>query len=173
MGVTKPDDGPVSHGICRACAVLHFGPIQPKNFQQVIDSLGLPVVVVNRDGRIRGASRQAAALLGKDAADLAGLLPGEAIECSNAHEPGGCGGTGNCQGCQIRRAINSTRTDGTPKRSITSTHVIVHGARAERMRFVLSTERTLELVVLHLEDIQPDTQFVTAWANAAANPAPR
>jgi len=104
----------VSHGMCPGCAE-HFEALwRGMSLGEYLDQLADPVLVVNGDARVVAANARVARLLGRDRAELAGLLQGEAFACAHSRLPGGCGKTVHCRECTIRRGVERVATTGVP-----------------------------------------------------------
>jgi PAS domain-containing protein len=113
---TKPPlrDGSLSHGMCRECGE-HFGrQWSGLSHDQYLDRFDFPILLVEGEGRIVAANRAAGTLLGHRPSEMVGLLGGEAMECSRARLPGGCGRTVHCPTCAIRNAVTETHRSGVP-----------------------------------------------------------
>jgi PAS domain-containing protein len=104
----------LSHGMCEACAE-HFGRLWAgMGLGEYLEGIPHPVVVVEGEGRLVAANRRAGELLGRDPADLLGLLGGEAMACVYSRLPEGCGKTIHCRECTIRNAVQQVARTGKP-----------------------------------------------------------
>lgn len=76
---SKLCDSEISHGICESCHDnIMFQQGVP--LQQYLDSLPLPVLVVNDDVMVQAANRKACELLGKGPDEIVQLLGGNVFE---------------------------------------------------------------------------------------------
>lgn len=117
---SKLSDGEISHGICESCHDnIMFQQGVP--LQEYLDSLPLPVLVVNDDVVVQAANRKACELLGKGPLEIVQLLGGNVFECAYARLPEGCGKTIHCSGCAIRRTVSRTYETGEPQRMVPAT----------------------------------------------------
>jgi PAS domain-containing protein len=104
-------DAAISHGICKACADnMTFQ--RGISLQQYIDSIPVPVFVVDDEVVVKAANAKAREVLGKDALGMQGYRGGDVFECSHARLPEGCGRTIHCSGCAIRRSVTRTFKTG-------------------------------------------------------------
>ena len=101
----------ITHGICGSCRdnVLFQMGVELGVF---LDSLKLPIVVVNRGGTIVTGNDQARTVLQKGLPEIEGYKGGEVFECAYARLPDGCGNTMHCSGCTIRRTVMETHGTG-------------------------------------------------------------
>lgn len=101
----------ISHGICGSCRdnVLFQMGVELGEF---LDSLKLPVVVVNRGGTIITGNNQARTVLRKELPEIEGYKGGDVFECVFARLPDGCGNTMHCSGCTIRKTVMETHGTG-------------------------------------------------------------
>jgi PAS domain-containing protein len=101
-------DGSLTHGMCRSCGE-HFGALWGGiSYGAYLERFSFPVVLVEGEGRVVALNKPACDFLGREPVDLVGLLGGEAMECSRARLPGGCGKTEHCATCAIRNSVTYT-----------------------------------------------------------------
>jgi hypothetical protein len=108
------EEGPVSHGICLACADKLFAD-QAVSLQSIIDRLPIPVLVVDSDVTVSLLNKQAQAVLGATPEQAVDRKGGELFDCVYSHLPDGCGRTIHCSGCALRRAVTTTYETGEPQ----------------------------------------------------------
>lgn len=142
---------PVTHGICPPCAAAFVaedsGPLR-----LFLDSLGVPVLLVDNDARVLAASERAGALLGLERDALPGRQTGEVLGCGNAHGPGGCGRQAPCLTCTIRASVRTTWATG---RSVENATALADVPGAEAPRLAISTERIGHAVLLRIDEPDP------------------
>ncbi len=114
VGDSRHDDGAVSHGICERCAD-NIAFQQGVSLQLFIDSLPLPILVMDNEGVIQSVNAKGREVFGKKPEKGVRLLSGMVFECQFARLPEGCGRTIHCSGCAIRRAISLTGETGEPQ----------------------------------------------------------
>ena len=113
LGEKEPlDDPTVTHGMCPACFHHFEQQWQGQRLGEYLDAFDVPVVVVNREGRVVAANQHMAAMLGKEDRETNGLLGGEVMECVYSRLEGGCGRTVHCAACTVRRAVTTTLETG-------------------------------------------------------------
>jgi PAS domain-containing protein len=104
---SRHGDDVVSHGICPSCSsnfIFQLGT----SLEQHIESLDLPVFVVDDDVQVEAANEAARRVFGKDLFEMKGHRGGDVFECAHARLPEGCGRTIHCSGCAIRRSVTIT-----------------------------------------------------------------
>jgi len=118
-----------------------------------LDSMGVPVVVVDANVCIRAANGQARAFLQKDFSVIVNYLGGDVFECLNAKLPGGCGHTVHCSGCAIRNTVTETFRTG---RSHLKVPAILNRDTPDNCRKVallISTEKVAGVVMLRIDEV--------------------
>jgi hypothetical protein len=148
-GSTRPDTE-TTHGICRGCAD-NFEFQQGVPFQRYIDSLPLPVLVVDRHVVVKAVNRSACEALGKEPLEIVQHLGGNVFECEYARLPEGCGRTVHCSGCAIRRSVTRTYETGEP---LTGVPAVLHRGGKDRPRdiaFTITTVRSGSWVLLRVD----------------------
>jgi transcriptional regulator of aromatic amino acid metabolism len=102
----------VSHGICNKCKLnLEFK--YGLTLEMFLDTLAVRILVVDGDGNIQMANRQALRMLDKTTRQVRHLKTGIVLECVYAKLPGGCGKTAHCAGCTIWNTVMGTLKTGT------------------------------------------------------------
>jgi PAS domain-containing protein len=152
MGTKPPlHDGSVTHGMCPPCGE-HFSALWAgMSWDQYLERFEFPVLMVEGDVRLVALNRPAEALLGRPTAELVGLLGGEALECSHARLPEGCGRTVHCSTCTIRNSVTATHRTGKPSTRVPATLRRRDGSRP----LLVSTAVEGKLVRVTIEP-QPD-----------------
>lgn len=150
------DGGMISHGICTKCRDWVRGDVaNTVPLETFLDTLPIPVVVVNRDLLVETANQAALRALGKEKAELAGYSGGDVIECAYARLPGGCGNTEHCSGCVIRNTVTKSFVSGENIENAVAHNPIGHGASAVQTRFQISTSRISGYVLLRIDEMGP------------------
>lgn len=149
-GPEMPAEAPVSHGVCRECA--RELKADDHSLRAFLNRLEVPVVAVDGNLRLLTVSDSAAEWLQRDAAELEGLLGGEALACAHARLPGGCGQPICCRTCTIRRTVTSTYETGQGQANVAAT---VDRAEDDSrpVAFRISTEKVGGYVLLRIEDV--------------------
>ncbi len=143
----------ITHGICPTCRD-RLAHETGETLRDFLDRLEVPVLLVEREARVLGANSQAQALLGKKMPEIENRLSGNVIECVHAHEPGGCGGTIHCKSCTIRKTVRDTYSSGEPHVNVPAYQDIRTPAAVKQFRFLISTEKVGDYVMLRIDDLQ-------------------
>ena len=118
-GSTHPDDV-LSHGICERCVDnLTFQLGAP--LQDYLDSIPVPVLVVDEHVIVKAVNAKGCEVLGKERREIVQHLSGNVFECAHARLPEGCGRTIHCSGCAIRRSVSRTFETGEPLSQVPAT----------------------------------------------------
>lgn len=145
----------ISYGICLPCANSVLTRV-PSNLKEFLDQISVPVILLDFDGVVRTANRQALARFGKSLAHISGHLAGEVFNCVYATLPGGCGGTYHCSGCVIRRSITETYETGKPVYRMPATLMQSSPENPQEIKFLISTEKFSDCIILRIfgEDLE-------------------
>lgn len=146
------DDKLVTHGICQDCLNHLSKNKKGRPIDAFIDELPLPVVLVDSQRRIEFSNEKACQILGKELSELKGRLGGEAFECSYARLPGGCGKQNHCTGCAIRIAVTECHRTGKSQEQVTATLRRKTDEGDVDTRFIISTTKVNDLVLLQIDD---------------------
>ena len=143
-------DADISHGICEGCLNnIEFQQGVP--LHRYLDSIPLPVLVVDRQVVVRAANRTASEALSKDPQEMVQHLAGNVFECAHARLPGGCGRTVHCSGCAIRRSVMRTYETGEPQTHVPA--VLRRGVpgHPSDIELIITTVRSGNAVLLRVE----------------------
>ena len=149
--VDEPADpgGPISHGICAPCILaVEF---DSKPLHAFLQSTTDPVIAVDADGRLLGATRAFADLVGKEMDRLRDVLAGNAISCEYSALPEGCGHTVHCASCTVRRAFEETMASGEARVRIDATAYVQTAQGPARLVMQLSTQRVGHAVLVRID----------------------
>jgi len=103
--------GEISHGICELC-FAKIESIYGTPLIDYLDTLSVPVALVDKDGIVVTGNRQLQSLLGKDLSRIEGFRGGNVFECVYSTLPEGCGKTIHCSACTIRNTVMDTYNTG-------------------------------------------------------------
>ncbi len=149
MGTEKE----ITHGICSLCA-LKFSSGVPKTIKNMLDLIDEPVLVMDSLGVIKSANDSGLKLLGKDLESVENHLGGDALECSYAQLPEGCGRTEHCRTCAIRNVLMDTLAHDRCYKKVPA-YQRIRTSRGDRiMRFYISTEKVGEQIFLRIDDVE-------------------
>lgn len=97
-------------------AADHQKLLEQPVFQQLLDSLPEPAMILNPQRQVVLASHKLAALLKVTPDELLGSRPGEILNCVHSSEgSGGCGTSRFCAQCGTARTIFEAQTTGTTR----------------------------------------------------------
>ena len=149
------ENAPITHGICGDCArtILSF---RAKQLQSFLDQFSTPVFLMTSEGRIVTANSAGFSALGKKPEDVDGKLGGEAFDCRYADLPGGCGQTVHCKSCTIRNTVMDTLQSGKSNIKVPAYPDLHHITGDYRIRFLITTERAAEAVLLRIDEISEE-----------------
>ena len=143
-----------SHGICSACSE-RFVSQDGVSLQCYIDSIEIPILLVDSNTGILATNTRACELLGKgNRNDIINQLIGPVFDCAHALLPEGCGRTVHCSGCAIRRSVIATFNTGRPQISVPATLSLRDSEQPPDIVFRISTLKIKELVVMRVERVQ-------------------
>jgi len=118
---------------------------------EFLDSLQIPVLLVDNDVRVLSANALARRMLSPDALKIKGLLGGELFRCKNYDQPGGCGKTLHCQTCTIRNCVTRTFETGENCDRVPACLDLDVIAGPRRVSLVISTEKANDAVFLRID----------------------
>jgi PAS domain-containing protein len=147
----------ITHGICDNCRdnVLFQMGVE---LEAYLDSLDVPIVLVNQGGKVVTANNRARSMLRKDLSDIEGYRGGEVFECAYARLPEGCGNTQHCSGCTIRKTVMKTHGTGKGFRKVQATLNRNTPETPEQMNLLISTERLANVVLLRIDKIEAEKE---------------
>jgi PAS domain-containing protein len=155
MGTVKGSarlDADTSHGICESC-LNNFEFQKGVPLQRYLDSIPLPVIVVDRHVVVKAANRTACETLCKDPVEMVQHLAGNVFECAHARLPEGCGNTVHCSGCAIRRSVTKTFETGEPQICVAA--VLRRGGpgHPQDITLTITTVRSGNAVMLRMDSV--------------------
>lgn len=155
-GADMGDDGKggeeLSHGICSDCSVFFLQNVDDATMGVFLDRLPVPVLVVDDDVRILDGNEAALRLVGRKREEAVGFHSGDVFECAFARLPGGCGKSLHCRGCAIRNSVGRTRSTGESVADVPCYLRQVTRKGEKWKRFLVSTARMGEIVLLKIVD---------------------
>jgi hypothetical protein len=139
----------ITHGICSKCKDKILGP-QKVELMPFLDSLNMPLVVVDAMGNAETANKAARMILQKELPEIVGFAGGVIFECAYSTLPEGCGKTTHCSGCTIRNTVMDTFQSGNSHLDI---KVLLNQGTPEKNEeviYVISTEKVGDVVLLKI-----------------------
>jgi PAS domain-containing protein len=147
-----PQGGPVTHGICPKCRDLMIRKI-PGSLAALLDQFDMPILLVDENAVAQGANIAACKALGRDRASVTGFLAGDLTMCAHARQPGGCGKTVHCAGCQVRLSVTRTHQTGESLSNIDAYQDVETDLGVRRRHLRISTEKVGEFVLLQIDEM--------------------
>jgi hypothetical protein len=140
----------ITHGICQSCREYFFSN-QTHTLDEFLNELDAPVLMVNDDGDVLLANKQALHMLNKDMAVVKDYKIGNVMECARAKLPEGCGHTVHCVACTLRSNINITFKTG---KSLERVPAVLNRSNGNihHTEFLISTEKVDDVVLLRIDD---------------------
>jgi PAS domain-containing protein len=145
-------DAQNSHGICQCCADTVFYH-RGLSLQSYIDSIPLPVLVVDNNTGVIGANSKACEMLHMKPERLIDRAIGPVFDCTHARRPQGCGRNIHCSGCVIRNCVLTTFNTGEPQISVPATLTSESVDRLSEVVLTVTTVKTSDYVVLRLDQV--------------------
>ena len=143
----------ITHGICGGCRENLFFQMGV-DLGVFLDSLKMPVVLVDRGGTVVTGNDQARKLVRKSLSEIEGYKGGEVFECAYARMPEGCGNTMHCSGCTIRRTVMETHGTGRSFLRVPATLYCNIPEDPEKIELLISTEKRDDLVLLRIDKVK-------------------
>ncbi len=143
----------VSHGMCADCAEF-FCTNVPGPLRDFLNRIKTPILLVDAQGCVVTANEAAEQALGKGPESIEGFKGGQVMECAYARLPGGCGNTEHCTACTIRNTVFDTQQTGETQEEIVAFQDILTPDGERRMRFLISTTKAGDKVILEIKEMQ-------------------
>lgn len=137
-----------SHGMCPACSEKLACQDRGISLQRHIDSIPVPIVLVDSRHAITAINAKASAMLGRKSSQQAF---GRVFDCIYSHLPGGCGRSIHCSGCAIRNAIATTFDTGEPQICVPATLTVESPDQISDAVFAITTVKRDGVVLLRIE----------------------
>ena len=155
IGEIKEDSETVgiTHGICDKCIKILLSE-NSKSMHEFLDSLRVPIIVIESGVKVRMGNKYAKELLGKELSEIEDHAPGDIIECVHSHSPGGCGSDVHCKSCVIRNIVSETFATGKSFSNVPAYPDIEILSKVKSMSFKISTEKVGDFVLLRIDDVK-------------------
>lgn len=141
----------IIQGICGSC-VENFLFQKGVPLRRYLDSLPMPVLVVDADMVVQTMNTAALKLQGRSPEEKGGVLRGgDVFECAQARLPGGCGRTIHCSGCSIRRTVTKTWETGEPQSNVPATLKPVGPDERAEVSMTIATYKAGNQVMLRVD----------------------
>ena len=139
-----------SHGMCSACSAALACEERGVPLQEHLDSILLPVLLVDESNAIAAMNATARALFGSTF-DRETHFFGRVFDCIHSHSSEGCGRSIHCSGCAIRRSVTKTFDTGEAQMSVPATLSRSSPDRLSDVVLAVTTIKLGRLVLLRLE----------------------
>lgn len=139
----------VTHSICDSCADnLDFQ--SGVTLQRYLDSLKIPIVALNGDGRMIAVNAEATGISSGKAGEEKADWPHKVFECAHARLPEGCKNRIHCSGCAIRFVVTEAFKTGKSLRDIPALITHCDSGPNEKAELMISADRIDKIVFLRL-----------------------
>lgn len=145
----------ITHGICEKCLKVLLSE-NCKPMREFLDSLSVPVIMVESSVKVHTANKLASKLLGKKHLAIEEHGPGDVIECAHSRASGGCGSDIHCKSCVIRNTVLETFSSGKSFKNISAYADIETLSKCKSACFRISTEKVGDFVLLRIDDVKKD-----------------
>ncbi|MCK5706601.1 MAG: hypothetical protein KAI43_03020 [Candidatus Aureabacteria bacterium] len=153
INIINDETNAVTHGICNDCKIdLVYKDL---SLRELIESFKEPILILIDQAIVSTGNKAALKMLGKDFVDIEGKLGGDVMECVYSELPGGCGHTEHCTGCTIRNTVMDTLSTGKHQKNRTAYQYIQTPEGPQKMKFIISTEKFFDVVLLKIEEATP------------------
>lgn len=145
-------DDIITHGICTTCKEKILGP-KKVELTTLLDSLNVPIVVVNAMANAETANKAARKILQKELPEITGFTGGAVFECAYSTLPEGCGKTIHCSGCAIRNTVMDTFQSGNSHLEIPAQLTKGTSDKNQEVILLISTEKVSDVVLLRIDKV--------------------
>lgn len=150
-GSESRDTGLITHTICAECADnLDFQ--LGVSLRRYLDSLRIPVLVVDEDNRIL-LTNEEATRCGKGMIETGEAFNGKVFECAHARLPERCSHDIHCSACTIRFAVTDTYRTGNSHDDLPALLNDCTSSPAEKFDFHISTRKVDAVVYLRIDRV--------------------
>jgi hypothetical protein len=148
-GYDQIHDKITSHGMCSACWQALASDESGVPLQHYIDSIPLPILLVDNNNTSVGMNTKASEILGRNSETIKSAQFGLVFDCIHSHRPEGCGRTIHCSGCAIRRCVAETFSTGGSQIAIPATLSV---AKAESdVALTITTVKSGRFVLMRVD----------------------
>ncbi len=147
-------DGLPSHGICIECLDYFFPKEGPRSFDEFLDLLAIPVIVIDGNFRVVATNEATFRLLANRVQKVVTEPPGVALECPYARLPEGCGQTVHCRSCAVRLTVLDTFATGQSHYDVPAYRDNSFGEHSITIHYRISTEKLGKFVLLRIHEAE-------------------
>jgi hypothetical protein len=150
-GYDHTRDCNTSHGLCPACSQALAFQDDGVSLQRHIDSISIPILLVDSNDATLGMNEKASETLGSKAEATKGIQFGLVFDCLHSHFPEGCGRSIHCSGCVIRRTVAETFSTGQPQIAVPATLSVESADQPSDVVFTITTVKNGKFVLMRIE----------------------
>jgi len=145
---------------------------QQQELSAIYENTPTPILLVDKDRKIRKANAAALKAAGRDYDDMLGTRGGEALRCIHAlDDPRGCGFGEACEKCAVRNTIMDTYNAGTPHKQVAAEITLNDTTPGKHYDLWVSTiplELGERMVLVCLEDVTELKQVLKSLSDSEA-----
>jgi len=146
-------DTTTSHGMCPACSRALDSQNEGVSLQRHIDSISVPIVLVDSNNSIVATNSKACEMLGRRPEATIDCMLGTVFDCVHSRLPEGCGRAIHCSGCVIRKCVTATFNTGAPQLSIPATLSVESPDQLLEAVFSVTTVKSVGVVAMRIEKL--------------------
>jgi hypothetical protein len=139
--------------MCPACSAALISQNDGVPLQRHINSIPIPIVLVDRNNSIVATNAKADEMLGRKREATVDLPFGTVFDCIHSRLPEGCGRTIHCSGCVIRKCVTATFDTGTPQVSVPATLNVESPDQLSQAVLTVTTVKGDGVVVMRIEQV--------------------
>jgi nitrogen-specific signal transduction histidine kinase len=139
--------------LCDNCTGKPLNNETYASVREFIDNLDQPVIIIENDTEITMVNKAAENVFLNNSAILEKSRAGDALQCTCAKLPGGCGKTIHCKACAIRQAVENTRKTGKGYNNIKAFQYVNTPNGKELRTVVISTEKAWNTVLVQVHEL--------------------
>jgi len=137
----------------------------------IFHSTPTPMLVLDKERRVRKTNRAASVFSRKSEADMQGSGCGNALNCIHVHDhPQGCGFGPNCPECLVRRSALETMKTGIAHSAVETFFTAVQDGKEHQLCMLISTDRIEiddeHMALVNIQDITERKQAEAALQEA-------
>ncbi len=139
--------------MCPACSQALDCQEHGTSFQQHIDSIPIPILLVDTNHAVVAMNAKARELQGSEPEAGEIFSFGTVFDCVHSRLPEGCGRSIHCLGCVIRRSVTEAFRTGEPQIAAPATVSVESGNQLSDVAFNVSTAKRGELIVMRISHV--------------------
>lgn len=125
--------------------------------QQYIDTIPVPILLVDNNTGVVAGNMKACEMLGWTPNNIVDQLFGPVFDCAHARLPQGCGRTIHCSGCALRNSVLQTFETGETQICVPATLTVEHADHLSEVFLTITTIKADGVVILRLDQVKKAT----------------